>query len=291
MTSLSSAQLGPPERWVRLVARVLVFLGVPALLVLVGVATGIRLGEHKAAEIPVKTARASSPTDTAESTFAARFAVSYLSYHTGEQEQWQQSIAPYVAGGVDPSNWWNGEGTQSVTEVLPVSSHPLGSGADQVTVAVLLQGGPWVYLGVPVHAQKGAYAVVGEPALVPAPAASTWDPPQNQQAQTDAQLSAQLKDDVAAFFTAYASGNGTQLSYLTSPEAGIRGLDATVTLAGVSSLFVYQGGATHRSALAVVKWQPRGGSGAVWEQSYRLTLVNASGKWLVATVAPAPGGS
>ena len=289
-TPVLSSNLNPPERWAKWVSRLLVFLGIPLLLVGMGYLVGLHRGEQVAGRHPGATATATTgaPSGTAaESAFAARFATAYLTYNQSNPQQYRARLQPYLAQGIDPGTLWDGQGTQQVLEALPASTSSLGGGVDRVTVAVLLQGGSWLYLGVPVHADSGRFVVVAAPALLPAPGQASWT--QASPASEDAQLSAQLQGDLSAFFTAYAAGQQAQLGYYTTPNSNVGGLGGAVTLVRLDQLVVAQGGGAQRTATAEVTWQPQGEPGTSLQESYRLTLEQQGGKWLVSRVAPAGG--
>jgi hypothetical protein len=107
-------------------------------------------------------------------------------------------------------------------------------------------------------------------------------------AEQDSTLSVQLRPSLVAFFRAYA-GSTDELSYYTAPGVHVEGLGGAAQLDDLGQLSVAQGGADQRSALARVRWlDPITGAGLT--QSYRLQLVRAADRWLVAAVAPAGAG-
>lgn len=286
-TTLLPGNLNPPERWAKWASRLLVFLGIPLLLVGMGYLVGLHRGEQLAGRQPGAPAASAPSGSAAESAFAARFATAYLTYNESNPAQYRSRLQPYLAQGIDLGSLWDGQGTQQVTEALPASTARLGGGVDRVTVAVLLQNGSWLYLGVPVHASGGRFVVVAEPALLPAPGQASWthSAPANQ----DAQLSAQLQGSLTAFFTAYAAGQQAQLGYYTTPGSDVGDLGGAVTLVHLDQLVVDRGGSTQREATAQVTWQPQGEQGTSLQESYRLTLVQQGGKWLVSSLTPAGG--
>lgn len=286
-STLLPGNLNPPERWAKWVSRLLVFLGIPLLLVGMGYLVGLHRGEQLAVRQPAATSGPARTGTAAEQAFAARFATAYLTYSQSNPGQYQARLQPYLAQGIDPRTLWDGQGTQQVAEALPASTASLGGGVDRVTVAVLIQNGPWLYLGVPVHADgNGGFVVVAAPALLPAPGQASWSP--SSPASEDSQLSAQLQGNLTAFFTAYAAGQQAQLGYYTTPGANVGNLGGAVTFVRLDQLAVEQGGA-QRTATAQVTWQPQGQPGASLQESYRLTLVQQGGKWLVSSLAPAGG--
>lgn len=278
---MSVSVLGPPERWAKWLGRLAIFAGIPLLLVLVGVGIGTRIQPHSEAPPPASSS-GSSRVPQAEEAFAAQFATAYLTHQDGGLNLWEQQVAPYLAGGVDPSSWWNGQGSEQVAEVLPVSISGLGQAVDQVTIAALI-GASWSYLGVPVHVAGGSFAVTGPPAIVPAPPIAAWSPPTT--GSVDSALSGSLQSNVSAFFAAYAAGNVTQLGYYTAPGTTIRGLGGEVSLGRLVQLQVWQGGSSKRTATATVAWNSKDSSTS-YQQTYQLSLAYVGGKWLVASVRP-----
>lgn len=287
-STLLPGNLNPTERWAKWASRLLVFLGIPLLLVGMGYLVGLHRGEQLGGRHPGAATATAAPAGTAaESAFAARFATAYLTYSQANPEQYRVRLQPYLAQGLDAGTLWDGQGSQQVAEALPASTASLGGGVDRVTVAVLLQSGSWLYLGVPVHANGGRFVVVAAPALLPAPGQAAWS--QSSPAAEDPQLSAQLQGDLSAFFTAYAAGQQAQLGYYTAPGSNLGSLGGAVSFVRLNQLVVDQGGATRRTATAEVTWQPQGEPGTSLQESYQLSLVQQGGKWLVSNLAPAGG--
>jgi hypothetical protein len=280
----SRVRLSPPERWAKWLSRVLVFGGIPLLLIGMGYLIGLHHGELVA--IQRATAMPASVNGTGEEAFAARFATAYLTYDQANPQQYRAGLQPYLAQNLDPGILWNGQGAQRVAEALPASLISLGNGVDRVTVAVQLGGGSWLYLGVPVHEDGNSFVVVASPALLPAPGQASWSP--SPLYNEDPQLSNQLQGDLSAFFAAYAASDWSQLGYYTTPGSRIGGLGRAVALVGLDQLVVDQGG-EQRMATAEVTWQPENEPGTSLQETYELTLVQQGGKWLVSRLGPAGG--
>lgn len=277
-------KLGPRERWTKYGLRV-VFVG--AFLLLVAVAAYLAGNAHgvRSATRTVQVPAAANP--GAEG-YAVRFVTDYLTYDSSDQPAYENRVAPYLAQGVDPHQLWNGAGKQTVEQATAVEDRDAGNGVRIITVSAHTDSGRWVYVGVPVLDRSGAYAVIGNPALLPGPARASWSGHENP-GQSDVQLADSLQSPLSAFFTAYAGSDRAQLSYDTTPDAGIGGLGGAVTLSTVQSLTVSQGGPNRRAARAVVQWTSS--SGAQYTQAYSLQLQQRDGKWLVSSLAPATGGT
>jgi hypothetical protein len=153
-----------------------------------------------------------------------------------------------------------------------------------VSVAVEVDGGRWLYLGVPVVTDGRGFVISGSPALqepppkVPAPSPSSD--------QGDPNLEQSLNQPIANFFKAYAASSSTDLARYVTPGANIQGLRDTVQLAALVDLHISQGGPTSRHAVARVRWSDSS-SGASVIQSYRLSLDFLNGQWYVSSVQPA----
>jgi hypothetical protein len=224
------------------------------------------------------------PSEAAEA-FAVRFALAYLTYDAAHPDQRQQALQQYVSGDVTSVASWDGEGRQTAVEALASGIDIQGGARAVVTVAALVDRGRWVYLSVPVVADGQRLAVVGTPALLPPPALADIAPP-GDAVDMDPVLSTQLRPYVTAFLRAYAASSQAELAYYAAPGATFTGLAGQVTLAGIDALSVEQPSGPQRSAVAVVRWMDATNGGTL-TQRYRLQLVQASGRWLVADVGPA----
>lgn len=278
--SLNDRAWRVPLRW-------LVIVSLP-LAVLVGVAYAASwlTTQHEIVVNERATAPQVQSANGPEEAFAARFATAYLSYQSGQTQQYRSALQPYLASNVDPGQLWDGNGTSTVQEALPVSVKALSTNVDRVTVAVLLSGQPpqWEYLGIPVHQDQSGFVVVDPPSLLPAPGQAQWQAPTSS--MDDPALSASLKGNMAAFFTAYADSDWAQLGYYTSPGASIGGLAGAVKFVQLDQLQVDAGAGDQRTATATVTWQA---GNAHLQQQYRLTLNDQTGKWLVSNLTPAGG--
>lgn len=275
----------PREAWRKALTRALLFGGVPLFLLLFGLDAGIRLQPaHKPAGSTSQSQQAPDADQGAEA-YAARFATDYLTFDPAQPVQYEQRVRGYLADGVAPS-LWNGKGRQTALEALPAGTERHDQ-VTEVTVAVLVDSGRWLYLGVPVAHASGGYSVAGEPAFLPPPSHTSWAPSEPA-ADQDVSLTQQLQSSTSAFFQAYGSSDNSQLSFDAAPGANLTGLHGAVDLLRLESLTVYQGPPTQRTARAVVQWQDSSGAG--YRQAYTLQLQQVAGKWLIASLAPAIGG-
>jgi hypothetical protein len=279
--------MGGARSWLRLALRVLI---VSALIVVV------LLGTRDLARSLLPSGRAGGASNASgagafpqasAAAFATRFALAYMSYDSGQPDARQRALTPYLADDVDSSAGWDGQGKQTAVAAVVSAIKVLDTHRALVSIAVLVNGGRWVYLAVPVVADGNALVVADAPSLIPPPARASWKP-MTDTAEQDSTLSVQLRPSLVAFFRAYA-GSTNELSYFTAPDVHIEGLGGAVQLDDLAQLSVAQGGADQRSATAAVRWlDPITGAGLT--QRYRLQLVRTADRWLVAAVAPAADG-
>lgn len=276
----------PPRRRVLLwLFRTLVVLVLLALLLL-GVRDVVRqVVTPPAAPITGQNGGGQStfPTDAARA-YAARFALAYATYDSGNPQSHIDAVGPYVPDGVDPMLGWDGQGTQKATQAVPAGINVQSNQRATVTVAVLVDQGRWIYLAVPVQVSGAQFVVPGQPALLAPPSKATVPTPSNDPG--DPALAQQLGQPMSAFFKAYAASSPSDLTYYAVPGATFDGLKGTVQFDSLADLHVYAGGGNTRQAVARVKWfDPK--SGAHLTQSYRLGLQLVNGQWHVSSVTPA----
>jgi hypothetical protein len=235
----------------------------------------------KPTPLPSKTGVAAFPTDEADA-LAMRFALAYETYDSRNPQSRQSALAPYLPSGADLTMGWNGQGQQTAELAVPTTVHVESSTQALVTVAVLTDGGQWIYIGVPVYAQGAEVVVTGTPALVPAPAKASYQAP--TPGPGDGQLANQLQPNLSAFFTAYAASSQTDLSYYATPGVTFQGLQGQVQFKSLEIIHVDAQGTT-RHAIVRVTWGYQ--NGAAMTQSYDLTLQLLNGQWHVGALAPA----
>jgi len=263
------------------------FVGVLLVLLLLGVRDVLRpfVPFLTSRQAPAADPAAAYPREGAEA-FAVRFALVYETFDGAHPNVRQKAVAPYLAEGADLAMGWDGNGKQSAVQGLPAGINVRDGHQAQVTVAVLIDNGRWVYLSVPVIADQGSFAVAAAPALVPPPGkASSTQPALDLNFQEDSALSTQLRSSVTTFFSAYARSSTTDLDYYSAPGVHFAGLSGAVDLAELTSVSVAQGPPGQRVAVASVRWMDRA-SGASFVQPYRLELVLYADRWLVSQITP-----
>lgn len=217
--------------------------------------------------------------------FAARFAHGYLSYDEADPAARVADLARFLSPHLDPQLGWSGTGRQAAGLAFAVGSvtQPDGRIVVTTTVSVTGEGGPrWVHLDVPVaRDDEGRWVVVGQPAFVPAPTLGVPDvdtpPPSDPTATADA------RDDIEAFFAAFAEQQVVSVDGLTAPGVAIGGLGGDVALVAVRRVAVHDGDADGRTATALVEWSNQVTGGQL-EQSYLLHLAAGPDGWLVSAV-------
>ncbi|HKF17854.1 MAG TPA: conjugal transfer protein [Candidatus Dormibacteraeota bacterium] len=277
---------GGGELLMQRILRVL-FVGVLLVLLLLGVRDVLRpfVPLLTSRQTPAPDAAAAYPREGAEA-FAVRFALVYETYDGAHPNARQKALAPYLADGADLAMGWDGNGKQSAVQGLPSGINVRDGHQAQVTVAVLIDNGRWVYLSVPVISDQGAFAVAAAPALVPPPRkATSTQPAVDLNFQEDSALSTQLRSSVTTFFSAYARSSTTDLDYYSAPGVHFAGLSGAVDLAELTSVSVAQGAPGQRVAVASVRWLDKA-SGASFVQPYRLELVLYADRWLVSQMTP-----
>jgi hypothetical protein len=223
---------------------------------------------------------ASFPTDAAKA-YAARFVQAYLTYDQSSPGTRASALAAFLAPG-EAVPAWDGAGKETVANVVPAGLDVRSADVAVVSVAAEVDAG-WVYLAVPVRVSGPAMVVTAPPTFV-APPATAPLPAQAPVSNPDTGLALSLMPTLKAFFTAYAAGDGTQLSYFEAPGSHLQGLGGAVTLSSVVNAVAAPGG-TSRQLSATVVWRAASGAGLM--QTYDLGIEQVNGRWYVASVAPA----
>lgn len=148
------------------------------------------------------------------------------------------------------------------------------------------QPGPpvWLTLDVVVTRTDDGLAVTGATLSGDAPAAIAPTTTEVDAPLTGQTSTAGLPDDV---FEAYAAGDGGQLSYLTTPDVHLAGLDGAVEPVDVTgwSMATDRADNGDRYTTADVIWQLTGTDLQV-PQSYALSLTETDGRWLIGSIGP-----
>jgi Conjugative transposon protein TcpC len=276
-------QLPPSQRWLLWAFRSLV-VAVLILLLLLGVRDVVRDvvqpggGAAGGAASPPP-----FPREAAEA-YAVRFALAYATFDSSDQMSHQQALAPFLPDGADPLLGWNGSGKQTATAAVASGIQVQSPSSADVSVAVLVDKGRWIYLAVPVIIDQGRLLITHPPALLPAPSKAST--PSSPAPNDDSQLETKLSGTLADFFKAYAAGSTTELTYMAAPGVVVQGLNGIVNFDSLAELHIPQAGGDTRQATALVRWQDAT-SNAELTQQYQLTLKLVAGDWRVAAIDPA----
>jgi hypothetical protein len=238
---------------------------------------------------PASAAGGQFPVTLAEA-YAAEFGRVYLSLNPQNQGLREQALAAFVPAGVSaahPDLGWNGAGQLNL-QFEQVAGITVQDPQHAVVTLLALVNGRLMELGVPVAASGGGVVVSGEPAWLPGPAQIS--PAPAAQGSTDPVAQSQLRNELPAFFQAYANGDSAALNRFLIRGASLAGLGGGVTFDSISALHVPRGGADRQITVTVI-WQlpqPPGsaaenqGMTLKLEMAYGMSVVDQqSGKWYV----------
>jgi hypothetical protein len=274
-----------------------------AVLLLVGYrgVTAIMLGETGNSPVPAPAAspRTPFPSELAGA-YALQFGQVYLNADPATADQRASQLAAFLPPGADSQLGWNGSGSLQLQ-----SEHVAGVAVQDAHHAVVMLlarvNGQLMELGVPVYYAKGALAVSGKPAWLPAPARAAVPTP--SATSSDAATQSDLTRQLPAFFEAYASGDQATLGRFLAPGTTVTGLGGQLAFGSLAGVTVPAGGDTrHVGATVVWKIPDQASSGqtasnapapAELEMSYALTIVKKGGTWYISEIGPSlqPAGS
>ncbi|MBE1587630.1 conjugal transfer protein [Nonomuraea angiospora] len=229
--------------------------------------------------------------------FAAQFAGVYLNFSPDDAASRSRKLGAFLAEGMDPQMGWDGYGKFAAVAIQPYDIE--ASDAHNALVSVAFQSGPRrLMLSVPLYYSGdetgGRFAVVGRPAVLPAPGPA--DVPQVAAPETDEATASELKEQLKGFFTDYASGDAAGLQRYVAAGRTLPSFGGTFTFRELKKVVVPVGGAT-REIQAVVVWVVPNSEtpatpdatdpaavGGTLEMAYRLTVEKQGDKWFVADI-------
>jgi Conjugative transposon protein TcpC len=238
---------------------------------------------------PVGGATEQFPVMLAEA-YAAEFGQVYLNVSPAIQAQREQQLAAFVPSSVaaaDPDFGWNGAG-QLQLQSEQVAGIAVRDPHHAVVTLLATVNGQLMELGVPVAASGGGVVISDEPAWLPAP--QQVSPPTAPGRGSDPVAQTELRNELPAFFQAYASGDSGALDRFAVRGVSLTGLGGAVTLDSIASLQVPPGGATRQITVTVIWQVPGPGESGVTKlaMSYRMSVVDLqSGKWYVNEISAA----
>lgn len=281
---------GAGGRWLVWVARAIAW----AVLLLIGYRGIVSIIEGSGPRPSTSPSTASADTQfpvTMAEAYALEFGHAYLNFSPASAAARSAALASFLPPGHDRSLGWDGAGTQRMLDEQIASVSVTGPHSAVVTLLAQLGGGKLIELGVPIYAGNGGMSVSAKPALLAGPTKAI--PPGARPSTSDHATASALRNQLPAFFRAYASGDRATLGRFTATGAHIAGLGGDVSLAGVDSVYVPAGGPT-RQVLVTVTWdlQPADAANlasvstapAALEMTYQLTIVRQGGSWDIRSI-------
>ncbi|HEX3957883.1 MAG TPA: conjugal transfer protein [Trebonia sp.] len=212
--------------------------------------------------------------------YVMQFGRVYFNFDQASATQRQQQLGDFLPPSLLSTQSQQFGFTGSATSQLQsetVAGIEVRSAQSAVVTLLTMINDKLMEFGVPVYAAGGGIVISGLPALLPAPLMAS--PPQSRQSP-DSQATSQLRQQLPAFFSAYANGDAEDLSRYVVPGASITGLGGEVTFSNIGSLYVPSGGAT-RDITVTVNWQLAAQQGG-FATTYDMSVVDSQGgKWYV----------
>jgi Conjugative transposon protein TcpC len=282
---------GAGGRWLVWVARAIAW----AVLLLIGYRGVVAIIQGPSSSPPASPSATSGETQqfpvTMAEAYALEFGRDYLNFSPASAAARSASLASFLPPGYDRSLGWNGAGTQRLLSEQVAAVSVTGPHTAVVTLLAQLGGGKLIELGVPIYTASGGMSVSGKPALLAGPTKAI--PPGGRLPTSDHATASALRNQLPAFFRAYASGDQATLGRFAARGAHIRGLGGGVSLADVDSVYVPAGGST-RQVLVTVTWDLQsvtaakltgvGAAPAALEMTYQLTIVRQGGSWDIRSI-------
>lgn len=243
-------------------------------------------------------------------TWAAPLVKTFGTYSPGTTDQRRQALAPYITTGLDEQLGWNGDGSQTVIDmVMSSTAQPLTAAQDprcnQSNCAILhatiqIQTGSWLCIAIPTYAVKRpdvgstAFSLLQAPAYVPcsgvtSPPALTTTTVQNDQGLADTFARGLLPQ----FMGAWVAGDQTSLSRYVLPGFHTLGLGGAFTGAGdggtpaITDVFVPEAGSDNgiaadaRTVTFTAQFLSLDGH-ATQESTYQVRVRRQAGQWFIA---------
>jgi Conjugative transposon protein TcpC len=222
--------------------------------------------------------------------YAAEFGQVYLNASPAIQAQREQQLAAFVPSSVaaaDPDFGWNGAG-QLQLQSEQVAGIAVQDPHHAVVTLLATVNGQLMELGVPVAASAGGVVISDQPAWLPAP--QQVPPPATPGRGSDPVAETELRNELPAFFQAYAGGDSGALDRFAVRGVSLTGLDGAVAFDSIASLQVPPGGATRQITVTVIWQVPGPGESGVTKlaMAYSMSVVDLqSGKWYVNKISAA----
>lgn len=229
----------------------------------------------------------------------------FATYDPDHADDRSRALEPYAINGLDAQLGWNGEGTQSVIDlVMSDDVQSAGRDAGVVRATVQVQDGSWRCVAVPVFTvRRGgstAFGLTAAPVYVPCGGLTTPPRGNTQGTSNDSELAALFKDDLLPpFLAAWAQSDSDNLNRYLLPGTVSFGLAGAYTGGGeggrpkVDSVYIPQVekgvDATRRTVTFTTTLVSTDGKGAQ-TSTYRIAVVKKNGQWYFASdPTPATG--
>jgi hypothetical protein len=217
--------------------------------------------------------------------YAMQFGRVYFNFDQASAAQRQQQLGDFLPPSVlntQPQQFGLTGSAATQLQSEAVAGIEVRSAQSAVVTLLTMINGKLMEFGVPVYAAGGGIVISGLPALMPPPLMASL--PQSRPSQPDSQAASQLRQQLPAFFSAYANG-GPDLSRYVAPGASITGLGGEVTFSNIGSLYVPSGGVT-RDITVTVNWQ-LAAQQVGFATTYDMSVVDLQGgKWYVENIRP-----
>ena len=268
---------GSGGRWTVWPMRIVLWAAI--LVVLYRGVTAIAFNETPPSTSGNAAAATQFPATLAEA-YAMQFGQVYFNFDQATAAQRQQQLGEFLPPSVlstQPQQFGFTGSAPTQLESESVAGIAVRSPQSAVITLLTMINGKLMEFGVPVYTAGGGIVISGLPALLQAPPMASL--PQTPRAQSDAQATSQLRQQLPAFFSAYASGDSANLSHYVR-GASITGLGGVVTFSSIGSLYVPSGGAT-RDITVTVNWLLAAQQGG-FATTYDMSVVDLQGgKWYV----------
>ena len=185
---------------------------------------------------------------------ALRYATAYLTYSQNTSDTRKTELDALSSKSDTTGYGWNGQGSQSLSVPAFVAGKPELDGENRavITVGARNDRGLWLYLAVPLFAEKAdKVSVAGEPAYIAPPRKA--NPPPLLPVTLDRAAGDQLATVLPGFFKAWAASDLATLNQYVIAGADVGGLQGAVTLNAVDLIAAPVGG-NERVALVTVSW-------------------------------------
>ncbi|WP_189187324.1 conjugal transfer protein [Streptomyces albiflavescens] len=234
--SVSSAQMWAGPRRGILFRRMLGTLAVLLLLFLFVKMNGKASKADVQAEVDarVKSSASNFPRGAAV-LWSAPLVKVFATYDPDHTDDRNQALEPYAINGIDAQMGWNGEGEQSVIDmVMSDDVQVTGKNRGIVRSTVQVQDGSWRCIAVPVFAvQRGgstAFGLTAAPVYVPCAGLTTPPKENTQSGSNDSDLAHTLQSELLPpFMAAWAQSDAVNLKRYLLPGTTSFGLGGAYT--------------------------------------------------------------